>query len=941
MSVVDEDTARAVDAGRETIGGVLSEAQRELKKVFLVFVFAFLGTILALRWWIWDYLEAVTKAQMNQSVAQEVDIIARTPFDVILMQVKIGVIVGIVLASVVGLYLARKAILGRIEDTGVNVTAGKVYGFIALSLGLAIVGMVYAYAVFFPLMFKILAEQAYAAGAKPSYGIVRFTEFLLLLTISFALAAQLPLVMGVLSYGEIIPYETFRDKWRYAVLGIFVFGAVFSPPDPFTQIMWAIPLVTLYAFSLGVAKVVTNVHRGGVRDSPVEPGTFRRKGYLVIGATVLSGVATAAALYTGHAEIVGEAVLEPLPRSASIPFLGEISFPTRVERGGPTVWLRSGLLMGLLAGGVALAYTLVTVLRMPVIPRAYVGVGDEDPEAVDVASLDAEGVRRAPLAAFADLSESEAVDIAGQAMEDGNDEKGRLVLERWEDAQQAAAGDGAADGDATDAVDLRGMDAQGVREAPESAFVALSEEQAVDIAGAAMENDDEEKGRLVLQRWEAAEDAAAAADADMGAEAETTADAEATTDAETTAEAHAPQAGDPAALDLRELDAGGVEAAPPEAFEAISEDEAIDIAGEAMEAGDEEKGQLVLQRWDEINEAGAESETSDDEHTNAVSTAGTAEAGGAGAAAAEQSAAAGDEEDEALFDDLFSDTAGGMLGAFADEERDEDEIGGYMYDIGFILDSMRSRMFVIVAVFIGVFTASFAYLYTVGIKQIMDVFISQVPNDALAPGQRATDATDVIIALHPVEVLIFIVKFSGVLSILVTTPVILYYAWPALQQRGLAPGTGDRRAFLMWGYVLLMGTLTGAIIGFFGVAPTVISYLITDAVESGMVVSYRIKSLLWIVFFMTIGFGFFLNIPVGMLLLHLSDLVYFEQMRKYWRHFVMVTFVVAALITPGGILTMLVFAVPVAVAYVIGLLLLWLLTAPWRLLGRGRASGAS
>ena len=845
MSVVDEDTARAVDAGRETIGGVLSEAQRELKKVFLVFVFAFLGTILALRWWIWDYLEAVTKAQMNQSVAQEVDIIARTPFDVILMQVKIGVIVGIVLASVVGLYLARKAILGRIEDTGVNVTAGKVYGFIALSLGLAIVGMVYAYAVFFPLMFKILAEQAYAAGAKPSYGIVRFTEFLLLLTISFALAAQLPLVMGVLSYGEIIPYETFRDKWRYAVLGIFVFGAVFSPPDPFTQIMWAIPLVTLYAFSLGVAKVVTNVHRGGVRDSPVEPGTFRRKGYLVIGATVLSGVATAAALYTGHAEIVGEAVLEPLPRSASIPFLGEISFPTRVERGGPTVWLRSGLLMGLLAGGVALAYTLVTVLRMPVIPRAYVGVGDEDPEAVDVASLDAEGVRRAPLAAFADLSESEAVDIAGQAMEDGNDEKGRLVLERWEDAQQAAAGDGAADGDATDAVDLRGMDAQGVREAPESAFVALSEEQAVDIAGAAMENDDEEKGRLVLQRW------------------------------------------------------------------------------------------------DEINEAGAESETSDDEHTNAVSTAGTAEAGGAGAAAAEQSAAAGDEEDEALFDDLFSDTAGGMLGAFADEERDEDEIGGYMYDIGFILDSMRSRMFVIVAVFIGVFTASFAYLYTVGIKQIMDVFISQVPNDALAPGQRATDATDVIIALHPVEVLIFIVKFSGVLSILVTTPVILYYAWPALQQRGLAPGTGDRRAFLMWGYVLLMGTLTGAIIGFFGVAPTVISYLITDAVESGMVVSYRIKSLLWIVFFMTIGFGFFLNIPVGMLLLHLSDLVYFEQMRKYWRHFVMVTFVVAALITPGGILTMLVFAVPVAVAYVIGLLLLWLLTAPWRLLGRGRASGAS
>jgi sec-independent protein translocase protein TatC len=933
MSVVDEDTARAVNAGRETVGGLLSELQRELKKVFLVFVVAFVGTILALRWWIWDYLEAVTKARMTDAVAEEVDIIARTPFDVILMQVKIGAIVGIVLAAAFGLYLARKAIVGRIEDTGVEVTTGRLYTFLVLSIGLAILGMIYAYAVFFPLMFKILAEQAYAAGAKPSYGIVRFTEFLLLLTISFALAAQLPLVMGVLSYAEIVPYETFRDKWRYAVLGIFVFGAVFSPPDPFTQIMWAIPLITLYAFSLGVAKVVTNVHRGGVRGSPVEPGTFRRKGYLIVAVTVLSGVGTAVALYTGHAEVVGEAVLEQLPRRTSIPFVGEVAIPTSVERGGPLVWLRSGLTAGLVAGALALGYTLVSVLRMPVVPRAYSGIEDEDPEAVDLASLDLEGVRRAPIATFADLSESEAVDLAGDAMEAGDDERGRLILERWEEAQQqGAAADSATDAD--EAVDLRGLDAEGVREAPESAFVALSEEEAVDIAGAAMENDEKEKGRLILERWETAD--AAAVEAAAGDETDEADDAahDATADAaaQTEADANPPSAGAPADLDLRELDAAGVDAAPPQAFEAISEDEAIDIAGEAMEAGDEEKGQRVLERWDEINEAGTAGRDEGDD------------AGGATANDAVESGVlggGGDGDDGGPFDGLFTDTAGGMLSAFADEERDEDEIGGYMYDIGFILDSMRSRMFVIVGTFIAVFTACFAYLYTVGINQIMEVFISEVPNDALAPGQRATDATDVVIALHPVEVLIFIVKFSGVVSILVTTPLVLYYAWPALQQRGLAPGSGERWAFLMWGYVLLVGTLTGAIVGFFVVAPEVISYLVTDAVESGMVVSYRIKSLLWVVFFMTIGFGFFLTIPIGMLLLHLSDLVYFENMRRYWRHVVMITFVLAALLTPGGILTMLVFAIPVGVAYVLGLVLLWLLTAPWRLLGRGRAQQAS
>ncbi|GAB3691937.1 hypothetical protein GCM10028857_29920 [Salinarchaeum chitinilyticum] len=908
MSVVDEDTARAVNAGRETIGGMLSELQRELKKVFLVFVVAFLGTILSLRWWIWDYLESVTKAQMSDAVAAEVDIIARTPFDVILMQIKIGAIVGIALAVVFGLYLARKAIVGRIEDRGVEVTSGKLYGFIALSLALAVVGMVYAYAVFFPLMFKILAEQAYAAGAKPSYGIVRFTEFLLLLTISFALAAQLPLLMSVLSYSEIVPYETFRDKWRYAVLGIFIFGAVFSPPDPFTQIMWAIPLVTLYVFSLGLAKVVTNVHRGGVQGSPVEPGTFRRKGYLIVAAAVLGGVGTAVALWSGHAEVVGEAALGPLPERTSIPFFGEFQFPTQVERGGPVTWIRSGLAMGLVCGAIALGYGLVSVLRMPVISRAYVGVGEgdaeDDPSDVDIRALDAEGVRGAPLVAFADLSESDAVEIAGEAMEAGDEEKGRLVLERWETAQEQGVESGAQESDvAVDAADLHGLSADGVAEAPEATFAALSEDEAVEIAGAAMENGQEAKGRLILQRWEEAGDVE-----------------------------DKPVTGDPANLDLRELDAAGVDAAPPEAFEAIDEDEAIDIAGDAMEAGQEEKGQRVLQRWDEVNEAGAaggESDGTDTSQDDAEVEGLLAGVGG------------GDDGDEGAFGGLVSDTAGGMLSSFASEERDEDEIGGYMYDIGFVLDSMRSRMFVIVATFIGVFTACFAYLYTVGIKQIMEVFISEVPNDALAPGQRATDATDVVIALHPVEVLIFIVKFSGVVAILVTLPLFLYYAWPALQQRGIAPGSGERWAFLMWGYIFLVGTLTGAIVGFFVIAPEVISYLVTDAVSSGMVVSYRIKSLLWVVFFMTIGFGFFLNIPIAMLLVHLSDLIYFQSMRKYWRHVVLVTFIVATLVTPGGVLTMLVFAIPVSVAYLAGLVLLWLLTAPWRLLGRGRASKTS
>jgi len=73
----------------------------------------------------------------------------------------------------------------------------------------------------------------------------------------------MPLMMSALSYSGIVPYETFRDRWKWAVVGIFGFGALFSPPDPFTQIMWAAPLVGLYVISLGISKMLVQAKRAG------------------------------------------------------------------------------------------------------------------------------------------------------------------------------------------------------------------------------------------------------------------------------------------------------------------------------------------------------------------------------------------------------------------------------------------------------------------------------------------------------------------------------------------------------------------------------------------------------------------------------------------------------------------------------------------------------
>ena len=718
-SALDEDTLRTLDAGRETLLELAGSARAELKKVFVAFVLAFVGTVVAMRLYVWELLRANTESQLQETVAANLDLVARTPFDVILIQVKLGLIVGGIVGGLVGIFLGRRALLRRI-DASIPITRVRLYGFIALSATLAVLGIAYAYSLFFPLMFKVLAGQAYQAGVKPTYGIVRYTEFLLLLTISFGLAAQVPLFIGALSYAEIVPYETFRDNWRYAILGIFVFGAVFSPPDPFTQIMWAIPLIALYAFSLGLAKILTNVHRARRTGASVDSGRYRRKALQVVGAAGVGGFGSVGALYAG----VGPTVAGLLPDRIVLPYLADrvLRFPA-LYASDPAAWIGLGVRVGLIVGVVALAVTLISVLREPVVPR----FGDRS--GVDLADLDAAGVRSAPASAFAELSESEAVTLARESMDD-----------------------------------------------------------------------DPEKAQAILDRWEAVD----AADDDP---ADTTSD----------------------------------------------------------------PGETV------------------------------------------------------------SDTAMGMASAFADEETDEDDIGGYLYDIRFILDSLRSRLFVLFVVFMGVLGASFGYLYWRGIEDIMTQFTKRVPNEQFRPGAGASGPTDIVVALHPVEVLIFIVKFSGLLAILATLPLVLYYAWPAVKERDLAPGGGDRRGFLLWGGLLAITVVGGSILGFVVIAPTIISYLVSDALSAGMVVSYRIRNLLWVIFFLTVGVGLFLAIVLTVVLFHVTGLIPFESMYRRWRPAVFGIVVAAALFTPGGVMTMFVLAIPGSIAFLLGLAVLWVLTLPRRL----------
>ncbi|MFB6186617.1 MAG: Sec-independent protein translocase TatC, partial [Halobacteriaceae archaeon] len=424
----DEDTMSAINSGRETLGVTLRTIQKRLQKVFIAFLIGLLVGILGMRKVVWPELK-------EDLLVKEASVIAQTPFDVILLQVKIGLLFGILMAMPVLLYYMREPLQERGILRRVPVSRWKAILITILATLLFFAGAVYAYVVFFPFMFAFLANNALSAGLTPMYSIVAWTQFILVLGISFGFAAQMPLIMTALSYSGIVRYETFRDNWRYAVVIIFVFGAIFSPPDPFTQLMWAMPLLTLYGFSLYLTKIVVTAKRGSDQVSIL--GTVRQYWNRILGFGVLCGGIIYFIISSGALAYYNSTIRQSIPGVIRPPRIQPIQI-TGISESVDTFLV--SIVIGIFVMVIAFLYYLYISLGQVAMSGSYSSTGRGEmsqPEHIDLTNLDAEGIRAAPPEAFETLTENEALQLAEDALDENNPKKAQAIIDRYEETTES------------------------------------------------------------------------------------------------------------------------------------------------------------------------------------------------------------------------------------------------------------------------------------------------------------------------------------------------------------------------------------------------------------------------------------------------------------------------------------------------------------------------
>lgn len=115
------------------------------------------------------------------------------------------------------------------------------------------VGMAFAYFVVFPVVFGFLVGSA-PQGVAVMTDIAEYLNFVIGLFVAFGFAFEVPVAVVLMALMGWVTLDQLKESRSYVIVGAFVLGAIFTPPDIVSQCMLAVPLWLLYELGLLVVR---------------------------------------------------------------------------------------------------------------------------------------------------------------------------------------------------------------------------------------------------------------------------------------------------------------------------------------------------------------------------------------------------------------------------------------------------------------------------------------------------------------------------------------------------------------------------------------------------------------------------------------------------------------------------------------------------------------
>ena len=125
---------------------------------------------------------------------------------------------------------------------------------------LFLIGMAFAYFLVFPVVFGFIASSA-PEGVAVMTDIGNYLDFVITLFLAFGLAFEVPIAVVLLVKLGMVSIATLKESRSYVIVGAFILGAIFTPPDIISQFMLAVPLWLLFEAGILIASFMQRDHK--------------------------------------------------------------------------------------------------------------------------------------------------------------------------------------------------------------------------------------------------------------------------------------------------------------------------------------------------------------------------------------------------------------------------------------------------------------------------------------------------------------------------------------------------------------------------------------------------------------------------------------------------------------------------------------------------------
>lgn len=222
---------------------------QELRKVLIICILAILAFSICVYILALEPLLAFLMGPLDKLGFQTIMIGVTEGF---IVRLKVAFFAGLLLSTPVILWQALRFVFPALYPFEKKAAVILVFGGAILFAG----GVVFSFSLILSLALKVMLFD-FAGGTSPMIALSKYVSFVMMILFPFGLIFEIPLIAIVLTWVGILSPAFMKKHRKVVIFSSFIVAAFLTPPDIFSQVLLAIPMVILYEAGIIVSGIVS------------------------------------------------------------------------------------------------------------------------------------------------------------------------------------------------------------------------------------------------------------------------------------------------------------------------------------------------------------------------------------------------------------------------------------------------------------------------------------------------------------------------------------------------------------------------------------------------------------------------------------------------------------------------------------------------------------